>query len=225
MRKVEESPPAREVQAQAPADPGDAVVPVVAQLTRPLPELSVAAHQGDVAAVRTLIRQGTDVDARDERGRTALMLAITSYADEPHTGTGASPGLAVRQQRAKRKFQIARMLVENGADVTLTGFLGYSVLHNAATADGAEADLVTLIDFLVERGAPINQATPEYGRTPLELAVQRPPAGRVACMLRHGADANVKTHEGKTLVSLAEAAGQPEIAELLRAALVGPASP
>ncbi len=41
------------------------------------PALIIAAEQNDTAAIRQLLKAGTDLDARDAQGRTALLAATT----------------------------------------------------------------------------------------------------------------------------------------------------
>lgn len=78
-----------------------------------------AAHDGDVAAIRRLIAEGADVNARDRRRRTATIVA------------------AFASQAAALKA-----LAEGGADMNAQDEVGYDVVTIAAVA--GDADLMSL---------------------------------------------------------------------------------
>jgi ankyrin repeat protein len=181
------------------------------------PALSSAAYEGDLARVQRLVRDGADVDARERYGGTPLMAALRKFSAEPKTSGPRSGPSEKEKQRAARKLRIARLLIERGADVRAVDQLGHTPLHFAAMAAGDEADVVAVIDALIARGAEVDPRTDErYGRTPLEYAVDQGVLGRVESLLRHGADANVMTAEGKSLQAVAEERGHAAIAQLLR---------
>jgi len=87
--------------------------------------LQSAVAQGDVAQAASLLDQGAVIDARDEAGRTPLMLAVTQ--DQPEIvrlllARGADPNAADNtghtplQQATKRNLQdVAALLEEAGA--------------------------------------------------------------------------------------------------------------
>jgi ankyrin repeat protein len=74
-----------------------------------------AVTRGDAAAVRVLLRDGADVDARDRHGQTALMLAA-------HAGHDA----------------VVAVLLEHGAALDVTAKFGLSALMLAIVAGHAE---------------------------------------------------------------------------------------
>ena len=74
-----------------------------------------AVTQGDVETVRALLRAGSDVNARDRYGQTALMLA------------------------AHRGFrEMVELLVEGGADLNVTAKFNLSALMLTITTGHAE---------------------------------------------------------------------------------------
>lgn len=78
-----------------------------------------AAHVGDVAAIRRLIAEGTDLNARDRRRRTATIVA--AFASQA---------------------KALKALAEGGADMNAQDEVGYDVVTIAAVA--GDADLMSL---------------------------------------------------------------------------------
>jgi ankyrin repeat protein len=189
-----------------------------------LPELNVAAYAGRIADVRKLLAAKVAIDARDSEGTTALMAALRKYSSEPTTNAGSARRTDPKNDpRTKRKLQIAMLLIDRGADVTLANALGFTALHYAASFPGDDKAIRALIDSLIAHGASVNQPTdPKYARTPLELALDQLDSGRVARLLEHGANPNQTTYEGKTLADIAEERGNPAVGQLLRDARANP---
>jgi hypothetical protein len=74
-----------------------APVPPAARVADPAAELRRAAEAGDLAALQTLLDQQSAIDARDDSGRTALMLATLhgqSQAVDVLLANGADPNAA-----------------------------------------------------------------------------------------------------------------------------------
>jgi ankyrin repeat protein len=65
---------------------------------------------------------------------------------------------------AARRDEVARMLIDAGADVNATQEGGYTPLHAAAQNGDVE-----LIDLLLDRGARLDART-DKGETPADLA-------------------------------------------------------
>ena len=103
-----------------------------------------AARSGDVGAIEALIVDGAQVDARDDAGRTPLIVA----ADAGQT-------LA------------ARALLDGGADVNAVDANGDSAYPFAALSDAPE-----LVGLLLDRGSD-RIGTTQFGGTPLIAASDR----------------------------------------------------
>ncbi|MCA1790038.1 MAG: ankyrin repeat domain-containing protein, partial [Thioalkalivibrio sp.] len=138
-----------------------------------------AAQANDVAQVRTLLRQGADVNAPQPDGLTALHWAalndsqeivdVLLYAGanmEPLTRVGGYTPLhlAARSGHAA----VVRSLLEHGADADRWTSTGVTALHFAAQANDAE-----VIRALVEHGADIDAPDGFQSRTPLVFAASR----------------------------------------------------
>jgi ankyrin repeat protein len=106
-----------------------------------------AVKAGDVKALDTLVDAGADVDARDEHGQTALMIA----AREGHT-------------------PIVRLLVSRGAGLNHTAKFNLSALM-LAVLNGRDA----IVGVLVDAGADVTikgSGAPGFdGKTALDLAL------------------------------------------------------
>ena len=158
----------------------------------PAAALADAARQADWAAVRTLLQQGADVDARQGDGSTALHWA--SYRDHPET---------------------AALLIRAGAEVNAANDLGVTALW-AACENGSPA----MAEILLEAGADPNMALP-FGETPLMTASRTGNADVVRQLLAAGADVDAATGEGahgaQTALMWAVAQRHPAVVEVLLA--------
>ena len=151
--------------------------------------LADAAEQGDRAAVRELIAQGSAVDAAQVDGMTALHWA--AYRDDLET---------------------AQLLIAAKANVEATNRYGVSPLSLAATNGNA-----VMIKALLDAGADANTMR-LGGETVLMTAARTGKADAVRVLLAHGADPNqTASDDGQTALMWAAAEGHAEtVQELLR---------
>jgi ankyrin repeat protein len=150
--------------------------------------LAYAAGFGRVEVLEFLVARGANVNARDPRGLSALLLTV-------YTG----------------QMQALRFLLDKGADVKSPGPSGMSPLH-FAVREGAE-----IAGLLVERKADVG-ARNDYGNTVLILAVREGAQDVVRLLVESGANvntANPLTGDGPLEVALQE--GHTGIADYLRA--------
>jgi uncharacterized protein len=122
-----------------------------------------SAMVGDTAAVRALLAQHADVNARQADGATALHWAV--YRDDS---------------------ALAKVLIEAGANVHAASRDGVTPLSLAATVGNSE-----IIAILVGAGADPNEKLP-FGKTALMLAARNGNPAAVTVLLDHGADVNAK---------------------------------
>jgi bla regulator protein BlaR1 len=95
-----------------------------------------------VGSISVDLREGVDLDAQRPDGMTALMLAIASQSkDAPREGPG-SVGIgedgSKNVQRYSSRAYLARILIENGADVTLRNQAGQTALDLARATGNPE---------------------------------------------------------------------------------------
>lgn len=136
--------------------------------------LHKTAERGNLESVRTLLAEGADINARDDRGRTPLHAA----AREGHC-------------------EVARWLLDNGADIQARDEDGETPLHVAVMGWSPET-----VQLLVEKGADVN-ARGCGGRSPLLEAVLNGRADMTQTLVEAGADVTMKDPQGGTLLHLA----------------------
>jgi ankyrin repeat protein len=127
-----------------------------------------AASRGDLATVRTLLKQGADVNASRGDGMTALHFA-------------ADRGDAA----------MTEMLIYAGANVDAGTRIGqYTPLHIASRSGHA-----AVVKALLAAGADPNERTSPSGVTPLHLAAESGSVETATLLLDKGADINAKEAE------------------------------
>jgi uncharacterized protein len=147
------------------------------------------AKRGDRDSVRSLLREGADVNASHGDGMSALHWA-------------AEAGDA----------EMAAMLVEAGANVKSVTRIGhYTSLHLAARGGSA-----AVAGILLEAGADVNARTVPGETTPLHLAAASGSAETVELLLSRGADVNAREAEwGQTPLIFAAARNRAEAIRIL----------
>jgi len=154
-----------------------------------------AAMRDDVAAVRTLLQQGADVNVAQGDGMTALHWAAERGDRELAAmllASGANPGAETRIGRhtplhvAARAGHpaVVRLLVDAHASISATTTTGAAPLHFAAASGSSEA-----VSILLDRGADVNAREPQWGQTPLMFAAASGRTEVVKVLLSRGADA------------------------------------
>ena len=128
--------------------------------------LSQAVIESNEASVKLLLAEGAEVDARDEIGKTPLIIA----ADKGY-------------------FPIAQLLIQNGADINAQHNLHWTALMFAA-GNGHSA----IVKLLVENGANMNFVS-KSGYTALILASAAGYAEIVDLLLENGTDMSPKKND------------------------------
>ncbi|KAK8009845.1 hypothetical protein PG990_008810 [Apiospora arundinis] len=148
--------------------------------------ISTAAENGYHAVVEFLLKRGNLVDARDTHGETALWWASRNG-----------------------HLQVVKKLLEFGACTEMGDSDNQTPLCAAAQKGH---DLV--VSALLKVGGNVNTAT-TYGKTPLMLAANAGNLQMLQLLLNNGAEVGY-SHRGTTALSLAEAAGHKEVADILQ---------
>lgn len=149
-------------------------------------DLIEAARRGDQAAVQSLLRT-TDVDAHAPDGMTALLWAAQS-----------------------NDVELARMLLEAGADANLGNRYGITPLWLAATNRSAP-----MVQLLLRHGARAEDALP-HGETALMAAARAGDVESVQLLLDAGADPNRGEESlGETALMWAAAEDHAEVVRAL----------
>lgn len=149
-------------------------------------DMVTAIRNGDTDTIRELLRNGADVNGRDEDGNTPFILA-SLYA---------SP-------------QCMQLLFQKGADVNAANKDGATALIRAATS-------YEKTRFLLTAGAKIHVRTSRFGNTPLLLAARRAGNSRtVQLLLLRGASATECNEAGVSPIQAAAASGDVQTVRML----------
>lgn len=122
-----------------------------------------AAAQGDAQAVRTLLAQGANQEARDGSGATPLLVATHN-----------------------NQVQAAQVLIAAGVDVNHVNNLHWTALMEAIVLGQGGPQHVEIVRQLLDAKADVHLADAQ-GVTPLQHARQRGYAQIEALLLRAGA--------------------------------------
>lgn len=165
--------------------------------------LADAAMHRDMALVRTLIREGADVDSRGDFDTPALLW--TARIEDQETlllllAAGADPdaatpqGLtALHQATENGDVESVRTLLEFGADPNLTDGAGETALMIASR--GGFADIATL---LIRSGAAVDVREHRFHQSALHIASRYARVDVARVLIDHGADVNAVTLAGET---------------------------
>lgn len=174
-----------------------------------------AAMRGDVEGVRTLLKQGVDVNAARPDGMSALhwaaergnaeMVEILLYAGANPAGvTRIGHYTPLHVSSRVGHAEVVKKLLEAGADVNAkTTNSGATPLHLAAAA----GDPAT-VRILAEHGADVNAREKEWEQTPLIFAAASNRVEAIKILMEHGADPElaskiINTQEDDRLASAA----------------------
>ena len=150
-----------------------------------------AVRIGDFDRVAAFLDQGADINGKNERGQTALHVAVKGQH------------VAVKGQQKK----ITELLITKGADVNARDKWGYTPLYYATwNEDTSTARL------LVDRGADVNVRVNGDG-TPLVYAVWNEDMDMAKLFVSKGAEFNVKDDEGMTAFHYAVSQANRELVE------------
>jgi ankyrin repeat protein len=153
-------------------------------------DVADAAKKGDKAAVRTLLAQKADVNARQPDGATALHWAVW-----------------------REDVELATMLLRAGANANAVNLTGATPLSLAGVNGNA-----AIIELLLKAGVDANAPLSKYNDTALMLAARTGKPDAVRVLLEHGADVSAReTWGGTTALMWAASEKHPGVVELLAA--------
>ncbi|MDP1572222.1 MAG: ankyrin repeat domain-containing protein [Vicinamibacterales bacterium] len=159
-----------------------------------------AAMRGDLAAVRTLLQEGADVNASHgdgmsalhwaaERGNAALIEMLVYAGANPHAETRIGQYTPLHLAGRAGQAPAVAALIKAGAKVDATTTTsGVTPLHLAAAAGSAES-----VRLLAEKGADVNAPESNWGQTPLIFAAAQNRTEAIKALLALGAKPDVTT--------------------------------
>lgn len=182
-----------------------------------IPDFHRAAWAGDLARVKELVEQGTDIDTKDEGGWTALHWAasighrglaeylIANGADVNAKAKDSSTPLHRAAQTGN--IDTAALLVDKGANINVGE--GYETPLEIAAGHSKE-----MVEWLIAKGANVNADAGGWPALVSALGCER--FEIVELLLAKGADVNIKYSKSRTpLHYTAMHYNNPKIVELL----------
>ncbi|MGU3495758.1 ankyrin repeat domain-containing protein [Xanthobacteraceae bacterium A53D] len=189
-------------------------------------DLIDAAGRNDAIAVARLISGGAKLEARNDHGQTALLVATHADAVEAarlliEAGADVNAKDAISDSPylyagARGHLEILRLTLSHGADLKSTNRFGGTALIPAA-----ERGHVETVRTLIAAGVDVNHVN-RLGWTALLEAVILSDGGprHVAIadlLLKAGADPSIADNDGVTALQHAQRRGQSEMAARLQA--------
>ncbi len=181
---------------------------------------------GNVADVKILLGRGAQVNAADQWGNTALLIAaregeveivrtlLKAGADVNGRG-GAMTPLAAAALRGT--VVVARLLIRSGAHVNAVGSNGLTALMNAVKLNRLDVAKV-----LLEAGADTD-GVDRMGANVLAVAVDENYPDMLALLLNHGVKPDMADSNGLTPLYWADYLKRADLAQQLRNAGADPA--
>jgi ankyrin repeat protein len=167
--------------------------------------MMLAAAFGDSNAIKALLKQGAQVEARDMDGWTALHYA-TAGGDGPLSGKSMShrealetlldAGANINARTTKgdvaltlaaRKGQVewVRVLIDRGADVNAKDSVGSTALIDAAQFGHSDEEATEVVRMLLSAGADVS-VKDGLGQTALQVAKEEHRSEMVALLRKAG---------------------------------------
>ena len=158
-----------------------------------------AAERGDLEVVRTLLRDGADVNTAQSDGRTALHWAAIRndieiartllYAGATVRATTRLGGYTPLHLASRAgSAEVAGLMLEAGADPNVFTSTGVTAMHFAA-----DADAPAVVALLAAHGADVDARDTFSERTPLMFAAVRGAGDALGALLEAGADPALTT--------------------------------
>jgi len=182
----------------------------------------MAAGAGDLARAQALIASGSDVNARNSRGGTALMYAavpgdaamarlLVRHGARVNLA-GANGWTALTIAAVKGHVAVVRLLLTHGADPNHGDLYGYTPLMRAVLEQRSE-----VVRALLATGRSRVDAVDHYGATALHHAAEVGSRPLADMLLSAGADPQLRDRQGRTPAMLARDTGHGDLAAWLEA--------
>ncbi len=177
-------------------------------------QLFRAAEKGDLPAVKRLLGQGADVNAKNDKGWASLIFAAKEgnvKLTQILLDKGADVNTRTRQNCTPLMFavvsnrvDVVKVLLDRGADVhAKENEKGAQPLHYAANMGNPE-----IIELLIKHGAKVDAKEDRYNVTPLMSAAEKGQIEAAKTLLAHGADIDLEDDRDASALDFAIYNGQ-----------------
>ena len=175
----------------------------------------VVGYSTTIAEIKEIIQDGVNINYKDQYDRTALAAVLEYISDEKSYNEfkteDSSENSLDYQSYVKKQFDIADLLLKNGADIHQKNKRGENLLFMAIKNDSPK-----VLEYLLKKGLDVN-ATDDMGNTPLMEAVSFTDNVEIIKMLlKYGADKTIRNNYGQTVAKRAQSNENPEIQKLLK---------
>lgn len=188
--------------------------------------LLLAAQEGHLNCVKSLVRAGSHVNSHAHDGKTALRAAalenhmsivqylVNNNADFNYKDADGRSTLYVLA--LENRIDIAKYLLEKGANVESSDLEGRTPLHVAAWQGHVE-----IVKQLLLHSAEINGVDND-SRTALQSAAWQGHTGVVQVLISHGASVDHTCNQGATALCIAAQEGHDNVVKVLLKAGANP---
>jgi len=168
-----------------------------------------AAEKGDLPQVQHLVRENPAI--------------VNSYRifEQPHKPGRTDSFPPLHLACLYGRYEVARFLIDSGADVNADAGSGWTPLHEACSTQLHNDPRI--VKLLIARGADVRAKWTcgvfrlrSLARQPIHLAAQSGRLAAIKALLAGGANAAALDGEGKNALNHALAGGQTQVAEYLR---------
>lgn len=187
-----------------------------------------AAEAGDLEAVQNLLQDGIDINAQDERGRTAVMAATYQHQTEMvRLLISKGADINIRDHLLNNVFlyagaegmlDIVQLAIDADADTKLTNRYGGTALIPASERGHVEV----VRELLTRTDIDVNHTNRLHWTALLEAVILGNGGEKhqqiVRLLVDHGADREIADAEGITPLQHAQSKGYHEIAAILERA-------
>ena len=165
--------------------------------------LLYAVSHGDRAMAERALQHGATVKAKDDIGRSTVLLAVLDAGDLELVRWLHAKGAAIDEPDLGGRTPLSFAAAAGGLDIVRY------LVENGAAADGADVQRRTplfhatlndhrdVVAFLLDRGAGVS-VRDQFGDTPLIVACAKGYGDMATLLLQRGADPALRDQEGRT---------------------------